>query len=152
MKNLIAISENKFIEIFKKVRCKAYLKKVNDGVHIRLFNPDGTDCGTTTVNDPSYKAIAYVGDKYIKDLSEWDGDGITKVYRERIEHEFDGFIVGVTRICTKGYIGTDWSDNPYQKEYGYCYKIENERPEVAIVYFRNNCKRYVLLSDIEEGE
>ena len=30
------------MKLFKKVHCKAYLKKISDGVYIRFFNPDGS--------------------------------------------------------------------------------------------------------------
>jgi hypothetical protein len=147
------------MKLFKKVHCKAYLKKTSDGVYIRFFNPDGSFYTDKYVYDTNIKAIAYKTklneyglncDEKLADLSEFDGESVEKVYRTRIEQEFDGFVVGYTRINTKGKIGTYWEDgNDYVREYGYCFKEITESPKVAVVYFMNNCKRYVLLDDLE---
>mgnify|MGYP003316348516 CR=1 FL=1 len=150
------------MKLFERVHCKGYLKKVNDGVHIQIFNPDGTFCDAKTVDSADYKAIAYkegvkpngLSDPIeIKDLSEWDGDSVEKIYRERTEEEFDGFLVGVTRVKVSGRIGTDWECVNYGfgdiREYGHCFKTIDEYPKVGVVYFKNNCKRYVLMEDME---
>lgn len=83
------------IKIFSKVHCKAYLAKAHDMVRIQLFNADGTFCKDKVVHDYKCKAIAYkfdpkkFEDVEIKDLSEFDGDSVEKIYRERKECEFD---------------------------------------------------------------
>lgn len=138
------------MNIFQKVHCKAYLKKVRDGVYIQLFNPDGTFCHEDTITDFESKAIAYKGDEVLKDLSDFSGDCVEKTYRERVETEFDGILVGITHVDVKGLIGTDCGSNAIGREYGYCSKEIKERPKVGVVYFKNNAKRYVLLSDITE--
>ena len=146
------------MQLFKKVHCKAYLKKIKDGVYIQFFNPDGTYYNDRFVYDYNIKAIAYKTkldenmmncDEELADLSEFDGSYVEKVYRERVECEFDGFVVGYTKINTKGKIGTDWDSGEYVREHGYCWREITERPKVAVVYFKNNCKRYVLLDDLE---
>lgn len=146
------------MKLFKKVHCKAYLKKIKDGVYIQFFNPDGTYYDDRFVYDYDIKAIAYRTkfdekglncDEEIADLSEFDGSSVEKIYRTRIEHEFDGFVVGYTKVDTKGRIGTDWDSGEYCREHGHCWKEITERSKVAIVYFKNNCKRYVLLDDLE---
>lgn len=147
------------VKLFTKVHCKAYMAKVHDTVRIQLFDEDGTLCTTKTVNSYKCKAIAYKFDPEkceeieIKDLSEFDGDSVEKIYRERKECEFDGVVVGYTRINVKGLIGTDWQSYDYGfgdlHEYGHCFKEITERVKVAVVYFKNNCKRYVLPEDME---
>ena len=146
------------MQLFKKVHCKAYLKKIKDGVYIQFFNPDGTYYNDRFVYDYNIKAIAYKTkldenmmncDEELADLSEFDGSYVEKTYRERVECEFDGFVVGYTKINTKGKIGTDWDSGEYVREHGYCWREITERPKVAVVYFKNNIKRYVLLDDIE---
>ena len=140
-------------KLFVKVRCKAYLKKVSDGVRIELFNADGSTCFDKVVKEYACKAIAYDGSgKEIADLSDFFGESVRKVYRKRIECDFVGVVVGYTKVDVSGVIGTDWEDNPFTGEYGHCFKEITDRQKVAVVYFKNNCKRYVLLDDINEIE
>lgn len=149
------------VKLFTKVHCKAYLAKAYDTVRIQLFNADGSFCGQKYVEDYGCKAIAYRFDSEkneeieIKDLSEFDGDSAEKIYRERKECEFDGFVVGYTIINAKGRIGTVWDSIDYgdvYREYGHCFKTITDRPKVAVVYFKNNIKRYVLPEDMEVVE
>lgn len=139
------------VKLFEKVKCKAYLKEIHDGVRMQIYDPSGNDFGGNRVPNTNYKAIAYKENNKIADLSEYDGSAVDKVYRERVETEFKGVIVGYTYLTIKGRIGTDWYDDPYF-EYGYCYKLATERPLVGIVYFKNNAKRYVLIEDMEKIE
>lgn len=143
------------MKIFKKVKCHAYMKRSRDGVFIGFEDEYGMPIFTKTVTDPSIKAFAcrlnpntLINEKFA-DLSEWCGESVEKIYRERIEEEFTGFVVGYTKIGVKGYIGTDWETSPYCEEYGHCFKKITEAPKVAVVYFKNNAKRYVLLEDME---
>lgn len=147
------------MKLFEKVHCKAYMRKISDGVYIQLFNADGTFCDTNTVKDYNAKAIAYRlkineqthlnEEEEIADLSEFCCQTVEKTYRERTECEFDGFLVGFTTIKCAGLIGTDWVDDSYYPEYGYCFKETTYAPKVGVVYFKNNCKRYVLPEDME---
>lgn len=141
--------------IFIKVRCRAYMKKVKDGVCIVMYNPDGTVCTERYMRSYHGKAVAIrtdyekMQDVEIADLSEFCGESVEKVYRERTEETFTGFVVGYTTLKCKGTIGTDWIDSPYGGDFGFCFKYTTWQPEVAVVYFKNNCKRYVLPEDIE---
>lgn len=137
------------MKLFQKVHCTAYMKAVKDGVYIQLYNADGTLCTANFVKEYKARAIAYKEDKEIKDLSEFDSSCVEKTYRKRVEAEFDGVVVGFTRVDVKGLIGTDWSDDPHAPDVGYCFKEITERPKVGVVYFRNNCKRYVLPEDMK---
>lgn len=142
------------MELFQQVICKAHLKKVHDGVFIGFEDGFGNPVETKTVNSADIKAYAWrlnpetLLNEKIKELG-WEGNSVEKVYRERVEEMFVGFVVGFTRIKVKGRIGTDWEDHPYYGEYGHCFKEVDEYPKVAVVYFMNNCKRYVLLEDME---
>lgn len=143
-----------YIPLFTRVRCDAYLKRVKDGVHIVQYNSDGTLNTDKITRGHSGKAIAYKMDDHyndveIADLSGYCGECVDKTYRQRVEDKFIGFVVGYTRINVKGIIGTQWADDPLFAKYGYCYKQITERPKVAVVYFKNNCKRYVLTEDME---
>ncbi len=142
-------------KLFSKVRCHAYLKKHHDGINIVVYDKYGNVLQSGVTTDSCCKAVAqrYDMDKgeyvEIADLSEWSGQSVEKTYRIRVEEEFTGFVVGYTRIKVKGEIGTDWCDEPYIEEYGYCSKWIKEYPKVAVVYFKNNGKRYVLPEDME---
>lgn len=143
-------------KLFSRVKCKAYLKNETDGVHIVLCNPDGSLHDGTHVNSPDCQAFAlrYDSEKgeevKIKDLSDFEGSSVKKVYRKRIEAEFTGVVVGYTRVKMSGIIGTNWEEPLYGAGYGYCYKEAVDVHEVAVVYFKNNCKRYVPLNDLEQ--
>lgn len=143
------------MKIFIKVKCHAYLRKAHDGIRITIYDKDGYVCSNKTVADPSYKALVETFDfdkaEYVTlaNLSEWDGSGYEKTYRERVEEEFTGVVVGITEVNVKGQIGTDWECDEYGREYGHCYKLITDRQKVAVVYFKNNAKRYVPLEDLE---
>ena len=151
------------MKIFQKVHCRAYMAKAHEYVRIQLFNADGTFCEGKSVDDYKARAIAYKYDSEkneeveIADLSEFDGGCVEKTYRERIEKDFCGVLVGFTKINVKGRIGTDWECIPdcgfgSYREYGHCFKEITDRAKVGVVYFKNNCKRYVLTEDMESME
>lgn len=143
------------MKIFIKVKCHAYLRKAHDGIRITIYDTADSVCSNKTVADPSYKALVETFDfdkmEYVTlaDLSEWDGSGYEKTYRERVEEEFTGVVVGITEVNVKGQIGTDWECDGFGREYGHCYKQITDRQKVAVVYFKNNSKRYVPLEDLE---
>ena len=89
------------------------------------------------------------GETKTKDLSECCREGIHKTYYERVEKEFDGFLVGTKRLNVSGIIGTDTANDAYGGERRHFFKEITNAPYVGIVYFRNNGKRYVLLEDME---
>ena len=159
------------MRIFQKVHCKAYLQKFHDGVYLETKRK--TQVGSfgyceepergNAWDDPIIvKAIKqeYTSGGYkthvIADLSAFEGETVQKEYRRRVEEEFDGFLVGVTYIVTKGEIGTDMTMYPYNmngdlKEVFHLTK-NTTKEKVGVVYFKNNAKRYVLISDIERKE
>lgn len=136
------------MKLFTKVHCKSYLKRVHDGVHLELYHIDGTLYLEKTVDSPDWvKAFAYTADGKEIEM-EFDGGGVQKTYRSKVPCEFDGMLVGITTVKTAGEIGLDWeySDN---YSYGHVFKTTTETEKVGVVYYRNNTKRYVPLSDME---
>lgn len=148
------------MKIFKKVHCKAYLKKQNDGISLICFGDNGKPISGNSwaypikviANQCSYKNGRWV-DKDIADLSSFEGETVDKQYRVRVKEEFDGFLVGITSIVTSGRIGTDTSN--YIKnmegdldEVYHLVKYTNKE-KVGVVYFKNNARRYVYLDDME---
>lgn len=158
------------VELFSHVNCTGYMKPIIDGVHIEIRDTFNNICTSGPISDISYtaKAIIYhyhtldeydsitgfplkVVTKEVKDLSGWCGETVEKTYYERVEKNFTGVLVGYKKLVTKRYLGTDWCDyyiDDTDKSYGYCFKTPSEVIDVAIVYYKNNCKRYVRLEDL----
>ena len=140
--------------------------RINDGVHISIYEtysgPQKSIFDTSKQQNKLSESRTIKGHEtvlaedssgnVIKDLSSCEGEYVNKKYYERIPCEFDGFIVGITKIKAEGRIGTEWESDPHYEEYGHCFKESTWQPKVGVVYFRNNCKRYVLLDDMEETE
>lgn len=158
------------MKIFIPVHCKAYLKKFHDGVHLATWERKGNDsfyCDFPAKgnrwNEPIIvKAMKdeYTEDGWkqteIADLSDFEGNTVSKQYRQRVEEEFDGFLVGFTWIVVSGEIGTDTSTAVYNMngDLREVYHLTKQtlKEKVAVVYFKNNAKRYVPLYDFEEKE
>lgn len=152
------------MKIFQKVHCRAYLKKHSDGIRLDCW--DGNDIFKIPAKGSSWDHMITVkamqswykngkwGESEIADLSGFEGEYVDKQYRIRVEEEFDGFLVGITRIVTAGIIGTDTNMMPYNmrgdlEEVYHLFK-ETNKEKVGVVYFKNNVKRYVLLDDMKE--
>lgn len=143
--------------LFSRVRCRAYLREKKDGIHIEVRDGQGDIVHKGIVYDQlKAYAVRYNDqtgkEEILADLSGWCGESIKKTYRERAEADFSGVVVGYKRIDRSGYIGTDWETPPFGREYGHFFKEIDDRPEVAVVYYRNNKKRFVLLEDMEVAE
>lgn len=137
------------MKIFTKVHCKGYLKKTSDGVHIRIYDKLGNPSQSRR---DWYSAFGYKNDTQLADLSGWCGESVEKEYRIRVDKSFNGFLVGYTRVNIKGEIGTDLTYDFRGEENRIVFKEITHKPKVAVVFFKNNCKRYVLLEDLEEYE
>lgn len=156
------------MKIFKKVHCKAYLQKYHDGVRLETwvkrncgyFGDTLEPASGNRWSDPIIvKAMKgeYTPDGWkdreIADLSDFEGNAVPKEYRKRVEEEFDGFIVGFTNIVVSGWIGTDTSSEVYdlngnlRQVFHLTKRTSTEK--VAVVYFKNNAKRYVPIGDME---
>ena len=142
-------------KLFSMVKCRAYLRQVHDGVCIILLSRKEVEelYGVSELKKhPLGMARAMIPEGE-KDLSDFEGEGVEKTYRIRTEKEFRGCVVGYDKVDVKGIIGTDtaeyYREDGYEEK-GYVFKKITEQPEVAIVYYGNNRKRYVLLEDIEE--
>lgn len=160
------------MKIFRPVHCKAYLKKESDGTRIILEEQTKHKfAGEEYISTKPYEKSAWREDKDIKatavqdyyengewktrdlkDLSECCGEYVEKVYRRRVEEEFDGFLVGITYIKVNGRIGTDYDETHIDCYDDYVWHLFKDYTptKVGVVYFKNNAKRYVLLDDISE--
>ena len=127
--------------LFKCVECSAYLKKVNDGVHISLTygEPNEDKSGTFHHADGS------------ETKCQFEGDGVDKTYYTRKDAKFRGLVVGIKGIVAKGLLFTDTGYHYNGEDYGYVGKQAVETVRCAIVYYSDNKKRYVPLDAIKEA-
>lgn len=146
------------IKLFSMVKCKGYMRKAHDGTMIELYDGSGTLCMNMA---KAVKAVAVRRNIHaeehfdeVADLSDFCGESVEKTYYERVDEEFVGCVVGYKKIVVTGYIGTDTAYEScgygdYQDRQ-YCFKKPKDKVKVGVVYFKNNCKRYVLEEDMEE--
>ena len=124
----------------KILLCKAYYKKVKDGVHIVCYDKDGLVC-------TGYNSIeaAFAYDRNGKETElEFVGDGIEKVLHELVEGNwFTGVCVGETVLPITEYLYADVDYHWNGEQYYAIRKQIQETCECYIVYFANNRKRYV---------
>lgn len=149
------------MKIFQKVHCRAYLQKYSDGVFLDPIDENNMPLKGSAWKDPCASCKAYKNEyvngkwetRELADLSDFEGNTVPKEYRRRIEEEFDGFLVGITQITVRGEIGTDSSDYVYNMEgdVDTVFHLTKKRyqKQVAVVYFKNNAKRYVPLEDMK---
>lgn len=159
------------MKIFIPVHCKAYLQKFYDGVHLDTWKKTALGDfgyieepakGSSWSEPITVKAMKseYINGEWktneIADLSDFEGNSVPKQYRQRVEEEFDGFLVGFTQIVVSGEIGTDTSsfvcnmDGDLEDVFHLTKRTKKEK--VAVVYFKNNAKRYVPIGDFERKE
>jgi hypothetical protein len=129
--------------LFKKVQCTAFLKKVYDGKFIQVCNIDGYDCAEyADTNNPDL------------DLKcECDGSlKFLKTYYEPKAREFMGIVVGIKKIIVTAYLTAETNYDYTGREYLRISREPEKIIECAVVYYRNNCKRYVPLENIGGGD
>ena len=123
----------------KTALCKAYYKKVNDGVHITCYDKDGLFC---TDFNKIEKACAY--DRHGKETELFfEGDGVEKKLRELTEKRFVGVCVGEIVLPITEYLYADTDYHYNGEEYYTIGKSIRDACECYIVYYANNRRRYV---------
>lgn len=134
---------------FCRVKCKGYMKKVNDGRHV-IHDDDGWWYADNTkhMHPDSYETWT----KKIEDIPT--NKEFLKTYYERKEKEFYGVAVGIKRIIVSAYLGVENYDyDTYGEKVAFVYKDPEETAQCIIVYYAQNKSRLVLLDDIElDGE
>ena len=129
---------------FCRVKCKGYMKKVNDGRYI-LHNVDGWWYADNA------KQVETWTEK-IEDIPT--NNEFLKTYYERKEKEFYGVAVGIKTIIVSAYLGIENYDyDTYGEKSDFVYKDPKETVQCIVVYYAQNKSRLVLLDDIElDGE
>lgn len=131
-------------QLFQKVDCYGYLKKVYDGRFIETFENEGKtlDCTYIDTNNPDLNIeCQYCGD--------FD---FLKTYYEHRERKFSGIVVGFKYLVIDGYLTVETCYDHLGVEYTKLGKKCNKTALCAIVYYADNRKRYVPLNDIKKEE
>ena len=129
--------------MFKKVNCKAYMKKIKDGKCI--IKNDVSKSQTEYFYSDSHKWIK-VPDE------DWGGGGFIKTYYERTEKKFFGIVIGKKTITVKAELFCDTEFRYDGIEIDYVGKRPTEQMEVLVVAYGCNRTRFVRLEDIEIKE
>ena len=133
------------MELFEKVKCKGFYKKVHDGIYVYL------DKSTLT----AYAMNSNLADVDNDGTMETDIDCVEKTYYEHKTQNFSGVIVGFKDLIVKGYLVVEYQDavdvgvGVIPEKYYVC-KEPKEVVKCAVVYYANNMKHYVPLDDISE--
>lgn len=130
------------MNLFDKVRCKGFFKKVHDGKFLVLDDE---------------RLIAEVcTSKNGFDVEEIEcGEETEKTYYEYVKKPISkGVIVGFVDLVVSGWIGCEWQDSVdvgigVIPEKFYATKRPKEIAKCAVVYYANNKKHYVPLEDLE---
>ncbi len=129
--------------MFQKVRCKAYMRKINDGRCIVLMPGDQTESGR-----PAY-FYTEKGEMREVPLEDWGGGDFVKTYYERTEREFSGIVIGMKMATIKAelFCDTDYGYNGSERDY--VGKNITEQAKVVVVAYGCNKTRLVTMDDFE---
>ena len=135
--------------MFQKVRCRAYMKKVNDGRCITVIPGDQTESG-----EPAY----FYTDNNLRSDSksrrevppeDWGGGNFVKTYYERTEKEFSGIVIGMKMATIKAELFCDTNFGYDGSERDYIGKNVTEQMKVVVVAYGCNRTRLVAMDDFE---
>ena len=137
------------MELFDKVKCKGFYKKVRDGIYVQL---DKDNLVADLINT---NLIDVDGNNY--GIMEEGIDFAEKTYFEYVQQNFKGVIVGFVDLIVKGYLDVIYEDAVdvgigVIPEKFYVAKRPKEIVKCAIVYYANNKKHYVPLSEVTDNE
>lgn len=127
----------KKLKIGTNVLCKGYVRKA--GNCFQYLKESETDDGK-----PSCRAW----NSRTREYSEEIDDFLAVDRFEKVETWFEGIYVGTTTLCTE--IVAYWEYDCFRGEF---VRFQKEKPEkFAVVYYADNKKRLVPISDIETFE
>ena len=130
---------------FCRVKCKGYMKRINDGRHV-IHDDDGwwyID-NTKHMHPDSYETWT----KKIEDIPT--NKEFLKTYYERKEKEFYGVAVGIKKIIVSAYLGVEnYNYDAYGEKSDFVYKDPKETVQCIVVYYAQNKSRLVPVDSIE---
>ena len=140
--------------MFRTVKCKGYMKKVNDGRFIDKDNIGNCTYIDNSKEKPEGEGWESQGDGlgWSKPVAEEDYDGsrlFLKRYYERTEKLFAGIVVGFKMVMETAFLVVDTEYHPYTGEYTVVRKEPEGRVKCAIVFYGCNKSRMVPIDMIE---
>lgn len=136
--------------MFQTVKCRAYMKKVNDGKCIIKLEPRETEDGLEhyMYSDSNRKHVSGTG-AWTKEVEDCDGSlDFLKNYYECVEKEFAGIVVGMKMVVVSAYLYVDTAYDQYH-EWTYVGKEIHEQRKCALVYYGCNRSRLVPMDFME---
>lgn len=138
--------------MFSKVKCRAYMKKINDGKFVKRLGTGETENGLPAYFYVDLKRKNESGTgEWEKEVEEICGDlDFLKTYYERTERNFVGVVVGMKMVSVSAYLYVDTVFDIEGCDIGeYIGREVKERKKCALVYFGCNKSRLVPLEDLE---
>lgn len=132
--------------MFRFVKCKSYMKKVNDGRRIVRYPESGSIDSCEYYygwDDKENKDI-------VKEVEDYDGAlDFLKTYYERKDKEFVGIVVGMKMVRVTAYLYADTECDWRGHEYIRIGRQDKEVVKCALVYYGCNKSRLVPMGDME---
>lgn len=135
--------------MFRTVKCRQYMRKVNDGRCITLLTGEETESGR-----PAYFYTDYSAEKEEDRFREvpaedWGGGGFIKTYYELSKKEFVGIVIGMRMITVKAELFCDTNYGYDGSERDYVGRDIKEQTKVAVVAYGCNKTRLVPMGSFE---
>lgn len=131
--------------MFQEVKCRAYMRKVNDGrfINFPTGNPEDAIAAIKGYDPETDLTI-------VEDVTLEDGDyDLEKTYYERTEKEFVGVVVGIKDVVATGVINVGTEYDFTGREYTKLSKWARDTVKCALVYYGCNRSRYVPIEDMK---
>ena len=138
--------------MFQKVKCRAYMKKVNDGRFIQKLEGSETESGlpaylyvdTNRKNESGTDVLSKEVDEFCGELE------FLKTYYRHTEKEFVGIVVGMKMLAVSAWLYVDTAFDHEGIDIGeYVGRQVKEKIKCALVYYGCNKSRYVPMDDLE---
>lgn len=140
--------------MFRTVKCKGYMKKVNDGRFIDKDNIGNCTYIDNSKEKPEGEGWESQGDGlgWSKPVAEEDYDGsrhFLKRYYKRTEKLFAGIVVGFKMVIETAFLVVDTEYHPYTGEYTVVRRDPKGKVKCAVVFYGCNKSRLVPLELLE---
>lgn len=126
------------------VKCKGYMKKIQDGRYISMDSYGNCEYVDTSVLEN--------GMPWAQPVAEEDYDGtkhFLKTYYKHAEKKFTGIVVGIKDVIVTAYLVCETQYHYNGGEYTCIRKEVEDVRTCALVFFANNRSRLVLIDDLD---
>lgn len=136
--------------MFRFVRCKAYMKKVNDGRFIEMLPGSDTPDGTEAYYYVDANRMTEDHEPWMQEIVEFCGDlEFIKTYYQHTEKQFVGIVVGMKMLTVSAYLYVETNYGYDGSERTMICKQTKEQMKCALVYYGCNKSRFVPMTDLE---